>query len=117
MARPKRNKEHRDATESTSKTGEDWTDTGDPQAPTSSAAGAPSPSEETDPVTDETAGRSTDEDKKEIVETTTKAAAIVKPKVKVGPPMCPHCHERRYPQELKGKKIKCTNCRTMQTLI
>ena len=106
----------RDATKCTSKTGEDRPGARPEQAEAESRTPAPASSKEADPIADETAGRSTDEYKKEVVESTTKAAAIVKPKVKVGPPTCPRCHERRYSQELKGKRVKCTNCRTMQVL-
>lgn len=48
------------------------------------------------------------------VKTSTKAAAIVKPKV--AEPrrkfsQCPRCHENRYKPEQFGTTVKCTNCR------
>lgn len=74
----------------------------------------PSTSEETDSVTDKTSGGSSGEDQKEVVaETSTKAAAIVKPAPKPVRKfaMCPKCHEKRYKPEQVGKTVTCINCR------
>jgi len=102
----------RNATNSASQTDDKArTDSGDPQDSPNEAVESTSKDEGSSP-----------EASKERVEekVTTKAAAIIiEPIVipdKLAPPMCPHCHERRYPKELRGKAIRCTNCRTMQTL-
>lgn len=51
------------------------------------------------------------EEKKEVV------APKPVPK-KVPAPRCPHCGENRfYKEDLRGKKIKCTNCREIVTII
>ena len=67
----------------------------------------------------------------EATESTTKAAAKIaetepEPEPKIEPPapppkktiaMCPVCKEKRFDPKLKGKTLKCTNCRRKVTLI
>jgi hypothetical protein len=111
-------KEQRNATESTRKAREDRANTRDSSAPASGATATTSTSKETNPVKDETAGRSTREDSKEITESSTKAAAIVVqakiPERKFA--VCPRCHERRYRSEQVGTIVKCINCRASVVL-
>jgi len=117
-------KEKHDATESTRETGEDRPDTRDSQAPTGSATEATSTSEETDSESDETAGGSTAEEKQ--LESSTRAGAKVTKRLEPRPrakpirrtfAQCPHCGERRYPSAFIGISMKCSNCRTQQTLV
>jgi hypothetical protein len=116
MAKQEKEKEH--VAESTSEAGEDRTSPSERSARSEPRPATPSASEETSAVTSEDTGRSAEEDKKEIAETTTKATAIVKP---TSEPVrefsvCPRCHERRYKPEQVGTTVKCINCRASVVL-
>jgi len=114
-----RQRRSRNASESTSETRKDRSSAGSTSdsAKTESRTPTPSAREETDPVTDETAGRSAGEDKKEVAaESSTRAAAIVKQPVRKRA-VCPKCHERRYKPEQVSTKVKCINCRNVVVLI
>jgi len=130
-----RKRRSRNATESTSKASQDRTDPRDSQAPAGGPAESASSSEETSTVKDETSRGLADNDQKEItitakdmrdpkeyleeikskiVESSTKAAAVVaKPKKAT----CPVCDENRYDASLIGDTVKCINCRRGVVLV
>ena len=113
-----RQRRSRNAKESTSETREDRSgarSTSD-SAETESRPTTPSASEETSAVTSEDTGGSAGEDKKEVVETSTKATAVLKLPVRKNA-MCPKCHERRYKPEQADTRVKCMNCRCSVVLI
>ena len=129
------------ATESTSEIRKDRSITEskpEPATSTESRTTTPSTSEETNPVTDKTAGRLPREDKKavtsenfrdpkevlkemktkiseKVVESSTKATAIVKELV-TEHAICPSCHEKRYKPEQVGTTVVCINCRASVVL-
>ena len=104
-------KEKRDAQEQTSRTGEDRTDTRDPQAPAGAGPETPSTGERPGAEAEQDAGRPAAEEKQLESSTEASASIVIPPPAKKAVAICPVCKEKRFDPKLKGKAVKCTNCR------
>lgn len=129
-----RDKEKRDAKESTSPAREDRADAGDSQATSSRPTSAAPSREESDSKTESASGGPAAEEKAGLTDAGTTSTTSVhkqqasqteaKAKVRIEEapkvtrkPHCPNCQENRFFEGQEGQKVTCPNCRQDVTIV